>query len=128
MKNLTINDLGFKFNKNLERYNYILKPQLCSCGCGGQMCVVLDTDVELYDFLKTVISDVDCNRVLGIAIKRNNDVKIVIRWNDEIITLESMKLNKFKVELKDLIKEMHCIAAIQETEYGNYRVIHNGVK
>ena len=57
-----------------------------------------------------------------------NDVKIVIRWNDEIITLESMEFNKFKVELKDLIKEMHCIAVIQETEYGNYRVIHNGVK
>ena len=128
MKNLTIGDLGFKYNKDLENYHYILKPQFCNCGCGGQMCACLDTEDDVYDFLGHVLYDTECDRVMGLAIKRNENVQIMVKWNEEIVVLNTMKFKKFKEELNDLIKEMHCLAIIQETEQGTYRIVHNGIR
>ena len=128
MKNLTINDLGLGFNKNLKKYNYILQPQFCNC-CGEQKCPQLETKEDVYDFLMRIMFDVECDRVMGIAFKRDGKVLVLIKWNDEIISLkENMKFDEFKKEMGDLIKEMHCIGAIQEVKKGSYRIIHNGIR
>lgn len=129
MKNLTINDLGLKYNKDLEKYHYILKPQFCNCGCGGQMCACLDTEKDVYGFLGSVLYDTDCDRVMGLAFQRSGKVLAIIKWNDEIISLkEPMKFDKFKKEWNKLIKEMHCLAVIQQTDKGTYRIVHNGIR
>lgn len=52
----------------------------------------------------------------------------MVKWNEEIVVLNTMKFKKFKEELNDLIKEMHCLAVIQETEQGTYRIVYNGIR
>ena len=39
-----------------------------------------------------------------------------------------MKFDKFKKDWDKLIKEMHCLAVIQQTDKGTYRIVHNGIR
>lgn len=115
---ITTKDLGITSKLN------ILKPVKCECGCGGYMNLMLETEQDVIDFLGTVIVEDDCDRILGVAIRKDEYIVMEQISETEVqpyFLKKNLPLNAIGEMFKTL--DFHCYAIIEEVEDGAYRFV-----
>ena len=120
MNKLTIQDLNLGLTQRMSKYNFILKPIECECGCGGYGSIILDTEEDIFGLMFNILSDEECCMIGAFAIQDKGFIGM-LKVDDEYTTIKGedyMEISKLCNELK-----LHCLAIWQQDSEYSYRVV-----
>jgi hypothetical protein len=120
MKKLTIQDLNLGLTQRMSKYNFLLKPIDCECGCGGNMSIVLENEEDVFGLMFNILSDEECGMIGAFAIQDKGFVGM-LKIDEEYTTIKGKDYMEIYKLCNDL--ELHCLAIWQKDSDTTYRLI-----
>lgn len=115
---LTFRSCGLNRNQNA------LQAQICPCGCGHYMNLVLKDDNEVADFIGSMLAEFECEHCAIFAIKQDGNL-IFGQKTDEDILCYHLRTNNAKKEIADMQKmfKFHCYGLLEQAGDDSYSII-----
>ena len=108
----------------LNRAYNQLQAQICPCGCGHYMDLVLKDGNDVASFICSMLAEFDCEHCAIFAIKQDGNLICGLKTNGDIICYH-LRTNNAKKEIADMqnMFKFHCYGLLQQTGDESYAII-----